>query len=395
MTKRDQVQIRRLFKVVSGGTPTSDADYWAGDVQWATPVDLGVFNGAILGATQRTLTDAGLRAGSSAVPAGSLVLSTRAPIGYVSQTTGLTAFNQGCKGLVPHGEVDIRYYRYVLTSQKDALTAAGQGSTFLELSSDALASFPVPVLELRAQRALANYLDSETARIDALIAKKTRQVELGLLRLQIKAHSLTEGSPLVPLRRLVRSVRTGTTPPPEVVAELQQDGDVPWLSPGDVGDALAVKPAARKVQARAVRQRYCPPFAADSTLVVGIGATAGRVAHLNDPATGNQQMTCVLAAEPLVPRFLSWSLWARQDELRATAPYTTLPILSNDFLRSFAIWCPPTEEQWKIVRELDSNALTTEALCAALGRQIALLHEHRRALIATALSGDFEVSGEA
>lgn len=138
-------RLRRLFRVVNGGTPTSDPDNWDGDVRWATPIDLGRVNGRHLTSTDRTLTTEGLMTGSRSVPAGSLIVSTRAPIGYIAETTATTAFNQGCRGLVPVVELDTRYFRYQLGAITDRLTAAGQGSTFVELSSDALAATEVVV----------------------------------------------------------------------------------------------------------------------------------------------------------------------------------------------------------------------------------------------------------
>lgn len=77
------VPLRRIATVVNGGTPTADASNWGGEVPWATPVDLGRHDGRALGATERTLTDRGLETGSSLVPERSIILSTRAPIGYV------------------------------------------------------------------------------------------------------------------------------------------------------------------------------------------------------------------------------------------------------------------------------------------------------------------------
>ena len=137
--------LRRVFKIVNGGTPTSERENWDGDVAWATPVDLGRLNGSRISKTQRTLTAEGLRTGSSLVPAGSLIVSTRAPIGYVAETTTPMALNQGCRGLVPRTELDVRFFRYQLLVSEGQLQARGQGSTFVELSTDALACFPLMV----------------------------------------------------------------------------------------------------------------------------------------------------------------------------------------------------------------------------------------------------------
>ncbi|MHB8289431.1 MAG: restriction endonuclease subunit S [Acidimicrobiales bacterium] len=178
VTSFQQVQLRRAFRVVNGGTPTSEPNNWDGDVPWVTPVDLGIVNGGIVRATSRSLSELGLASGSSAVPGGSLIVSTRAPIGYVAEVSERTALNQGCRGLVPARTLDVRYFCYQLLAMTEALQSRGQGSTFQELSSDGLAASSIFLPSLAEQRAIADYLDRETARIDALIEKIDHQIAL-------------------------------------------------------------------------------------------------------------------------------------------------------------------------------------------------------------------------
>ena len=167
------VPLRRLATVVNGGTPTADSSNWGGEVPWATPVDLGRHDGRTIRATERTLTDRGLETGSSLVPERSIILSTRAPIGYVCVNEVAMAFNQGCRGLIPRANGSPEYLRYALLHLRPHLQAAGTGSTFMELSSGSLASMPVPVVGDRVQQdAVVAFLDLETAKIDALIAKQ-------------------------------------------------------------------------------------------------------------------------------------------------------------------------------------------------------------------------------
>ena len=179
-----EVPLRRIFRIVNGGTPKSDEQYWDGDVPWATPVDIGSVDGKCLASTQRSLTEEGVLAGSRTVPGESLVLSTRAPIGYVAQTAGKMAFNQGCRGLVATVPADMRYFRYQLHALRDELAARGAGSTFMELSTDALATVRMMNPPLGEQRRIADFLDAETARIDALITSRLAQTSvLGELEL--------------------------------------------------------------------------------------------------------------------------------------------------------------------------------------------------------------------
>ena len=93
--------------------------------------------------TARTISQAGL-ANSSAklVPAGSVILSTRAPIGHLAINEVEMAFNQGCRGLTPSDAIETKFLYYFLFFNRDALDGLGTGTTFKELSSIRLGTDP-------------------------------------------------------------------------------------------------------------------------------------------------------------------------------------------------------------------------------------------------------------
>lgn len=385
-----RLPLRRLFEVVNGGTPTSEPENWDGAIPWATPVDLGRINGGRIGETQRTLTDEGLRTGSSQVPAGSLVVSTRAPIGYVAETTTAMAFNQGCRGLRPRAELDIRYFRYQLRGSAEQLQALGQGSTFIELSTDNLASFGLIAPPLADQRAIADYLDAETARIDSVVAALRARQRLLIEKLgALILTDLSDGWSVRQLRHVARRVKTGGTPPEA------DNGDCPWYTPASFCDRLALGEPVRLVPSAWLNDGTAVRFGADSTVVVGIGATAGRVAHLDSVGSGNQQITCIEAGPEVLARFVSWQLWARADELRGIAPMTTLPIISNDLIESLVFMCPPRPEQLKMARRWDSAASVTGLANVATNRLVDRIRERRQALITAAVTGQLKIPGVA
>lgn len=93
--------IKRAFSVVGGSTPKSDdPSLWDGEIAWITPADLSRLENFEITSSLRTITAAGLAScGTSLVPAGSVVLSTRAPIGSLGIATDSLCTNQGCKSL--------------------------------------------------------------------------------------------------------------------------------------------------------------------------------------------------------------------------------------------------------------------------------------------------------
>lgn len=166
-------QLGKITKIVSGATPkTGVAEYWDGEVPWATPADLSKLNGPYISETPRKLTAIGVRSCATTVlPAGSVLLSSRAPIGHVAVNTVPMATNQGFKSLVPGPDVDAKYLYHWLKSRTDYLQSLGNGATFKELSKKTTEQILVPLPPLPEQRRIAAILDHA----DALRTKR-RQV---------------------------------------------------------------------------------------------------------------------------------------------------------------------------------------------------------------------------
>jgi len=109
---------------------------------------MGNLDTPYISGSRRTLTDEGLRTGAELVPAGSIILSSRAPIGHLVINEIPMAFNQGCKGLIPLPAVDTKFAYYFLLTNVPLLESLGTGATFKELSGGKLkeVSFHFPEL---------------------------------------------------------------------------------------------------------------------------------------------------------------------------------------------------------------------------------------------------------
>lgn len=169
--------LRRSFRIINGGTPTPEPENWGGEIPWATPVGLGA-TGLTIERTERSLTEAGLASGSKLAPADIILISTRAPIGHLAVCAVAMAFNQGCRALAPIGHSDSRFFAFQLMAERSNLELAGQGSTFLELSSEALATFRVSAPPIEEQRRIADFLDDQVARLDRAVALRKQQEAL-------------------------------------------------------------------------------------------------------------------------------------------------------------------------------------------------------------------------
>ncbi len=172
---RLKVAVRRI---VNGGTPGRREDYWGGGIPWVTPGD--VSRSPRLLQTARTLTPAGLEACSAQLsPAGSVVITGRAPVGNVSLARTALSTSQGCKTLIPdERRVLAPYLQAALWVQRGEVDRRANGTTFAEISSQALAQVPLPMPPLRDQRLIVRYLNHRTLDVETAKASKRALVRL-------------------------------------------------------------------------------------------------------------------------------------------------------------------------------------------------------------------------
>lgn len=169
------------FEIKLGGTPkTNVAEYWNGKIYWITPNDLNKLHSQYISNTERKITQNGLDAGSTLLPAGSIILSARAPIGYLAILAEDMAFNQGCKGIVVKkpDEVSNLYLFYYLSTQISKLRELGSGSTFRELSTSDLERLSIPLVNITQQREIAEILQTIDKKIEIERKKKALYEEL-------------------------------------------------------------------------------------------------------------------------------------------------------------------------------------------------------------------------
>lgn len=417
----DVKPLRRICKLVNGSTPKSGVpDYWDGSIAWATPDDLGDLRGDTLRATRRTITEEGYRScGTSLSPAGSLVLSTRAPIGHVAIAGVPLCTNQGCRTLVLRNADSERFFYYQLVAAKPELESWGQGSTFKELSRDRLAAFYLAVPPVDEQLAIVRLLDRETARIDALIEKKQRQIELlREKRVALISHAVTKGldatAPMkdsgiewlgripehweaVRLKRCIEFITSG----PRGWAEFFSDTGEQFIRIGNL-DRDSIDLDLSEIQ------HVVPPLGAEAVrthvgtgdILVSITADLGSVAVVPETVESAYISQHIALARPKGPmnhsRWLGYSVFSEccKGQLRALGYGGTKIQLSLEDVQNLLLCLPPGEEQRQIVSWLDKEVLRHSAIISRVRESIDRLREHRTALISAAVTGKIDVCQE-
>jgi type I restriction enzyme S subunit len=172
-------------KIVSGGTPsTSSPEYWHGDVSWISPVDLSKYNGKFISKGAKSITEEGLHKSSARlVPKGSVLFSSRAPIGYVAIAGCELCTNQGFKTIVPNDAVNNNFLYYFLKSAKKQAEELASGTTFKEISLSNFALIQIPLPPLGEQQRIVAKIEELFSELDKGVESlKTAQQQLKVYR---------------------------------------------------------------------------------------------------------------------------------------------------------------------------------------------------------------------
>ena len=164
-----EVTLGEIGTIVGGATPsTKNTSFYDGNIPWLTPKDLSVNSNKYILRGERNITEAGFNSCScKMLPKGSVLFSSRAPIGYVAIAANDMCTNQGFKSVIPNEETDGEFLYYLLKYNKDNIASQGSGTTFAEVSGKTMKEIEVVVpKEKEDQRRIASILSSLDHKIE-------------------------------------------------------------------------------------------------------------------------------------------------------------------------------------------------------------------------------------
>lgn len=167
-------QIGEICEIVSGSTPkTSIAEYWDGNVKWITPAELDD-DSYVIQDTVRKITELGVKkTGLTILPKGTVLFSSRAPIGKVAIAGCDMYCNQGFKNLICSDVISNKYLYWYLKSKTTYLNSLGRGATFKELSKKILAEVELEVPHIKRQNEIVQKLE----RVCSIKKKRLEQLQ--------------------------------------------------------------------------------------------------------------------------------------------------------------------------------------------------------------------------
>jgi type I restriction enzyme, S subunit len=372
-------RLDEIGTIFSGSTPsTSIRSFWDGDIVWVTPNDLSKLHTPYLHDSAKRITEKGLSGCSTnLLPAGSLVMSSRAPIGYVALPTVQFCTNQGCKTIKLKSAFhpEFTYYNVLFNIHK--IKNLGEGTTFAEISKTALStievSFPTSLPEQARIAEILSTVDRAIEQTEALIAKQQR-IKTGLMQdlltrgidehgnLRSEETHEFKNSPLgrIPVEWEVREL--GTVAFVTKLAGFEFTNYFDYRTGGDIialralnikNEQLDLTDIQRIPKAVSEKLHRSKIFT-DDILITYIGAYIGDVLRIEESDKYHlaPNIAKIVAGRSLVPEFLEWFLRSSlvQRQIKNLTVVTATPSLTMTQIRKLLVAIPnDANEQGEIV----------------------------------------------
>ncbi len=388
-----------LGQVVGGGTPESNnTDYWGGDIYWATPKEITKLSSRYINKTERTITQDGLdRSSAKLHPIGTILLTSRASVGYPAINTIPMATNQGFQSLRPNNKLDTEYGYQCLLNSRNKLEKLSAGSTFLEISSKEVKKFKVVIPPLPEQKKIAAILTS----VDTVIEKTQAQIDkLKDLKTGMMQELLTKGightefkdSPVgrIPVEWEVKDlgdlafkIEGGGTPPrknPDYWGK-----GYPWATVKDL-KSIRLSSTEESITKTGLINSSSKLVPA-GTVILATRMAVGKAVVFDCDVTINQDLKAFYPKEKLNNKFLlQWYLY-KSKYIASLGTGSTVKGIRVDDLKLLTIAVPPYDEQIIIANKIEGIEVLLNHKIAKIQKMTSL----KKALMQDLLTGKVRV----
>jgi len=366
-------KVKHLGTVYSGSTPSTDQiEYWNGSIEWITPNDLSKNRNKYFKSSERKITQNGLKYSSAILlPAGSLVVSSRAPIGYLTIPQTEFTTNQGCKSIVFNSDNDVEFQYYNFQYNIERLKQIGEGTTFSEVSKKFLENFELdcPLVKTEQTRIaeILTTVDNCISQTNAVI-KKCQCILSGLMQdlltkgIDDNGNVRSEASHLFITKKglsvpeswdvkTVGEISLTIDPQPDHRTPGEVKDGVPYVGISDfLFDGSININKCRRVSAQVFQEHKERYTIKVGDIIFGKIGTIGAPKQL--PLSGNYTLSAnVILIQPFdTPSFFYWMLRHPniQREINNTIHTTTQPAFGMQKIRALKFAYPGEIERKKI-----------------------------------------------
>jgi type I restriction enzyme, S subunit len=390
-----------------------------GDIPWIRIED---FNGKYISdskSDQRVSQEIVNQMNLKVFPVGTVLCSCSCSMGSTAIVAKPLISNQTFIGIVPKEELDSIFVYYLMGASGPWLQSIGSGAIQQYLSRDEFCHLKLALPPLSEQKVIATFLDRETARIDALIEKKERQIELlKEKRAALISHAVTKGLDpsvkmkdsgiewlgqipenweIIKLKNYFKFVSGGT---PSTGLSEYWDGDIPWVSSKDMKQ-LNLSDTEDHITKKGLDDSSTVLVPANSVL---IGIRSGILKHTLPVAVNLKDMAINQDIKGLIPKknliiseFFVLFIYGHQKQLLSEwkKQGATVESLEFETIQNSLFPLPPLDIQNEIIACLKKEIAHLDSICKKISVSIEKLHEYRSALISAAVTGKIDVRQEA
>lgn len=354
-----------VCEIVSGSTPnTNNESFWNGDFCWITPAEISDSD-VVIYDTERKITEMGVNSCAlTLMPIGTVLLSSRAPIGKVAITGKEMYCNQGFKNLICSDSIFNKYLFYFLKNNNKYLNSLGRGATFKEISKKIVSDIEIPLPTLETQRQIAANLDKVTHTIDLCNAI------LEKLDLLVKSRFVEMfGDKKYPYQELISLIIEGAGLSYGIVQPGDDGtGDMGVLRPVDIVDGSIVLDNIKFID-REIASGYQKTELTGKELLITVRGTTG-VTAVSDKRFCGMNVTRGIAVirydeEKINPIYLNEYLKSDESQryIQENTRGATLKQINLSDLRIQKILVPPLELQQQFaafVEQTDKSKLAVK-----------------------------------
>ena len=350
--------------IVGGSTPkTGELSYWNGEHYWVTPAELD--GTKYISSTSRTITDEGVKSAHlQLLPSGTVLLSSRAPIGKVAITTVPMYCNQGFKNLICSESLCNEYAYWFLYHNTKYLNSLGAGATFKEISKRVVEQISILVPPLSVQEKIVAELDC----LSGIIEKKKQQLkEYDALAQSIFYEMF--GNPIDnekgwEVKRFGEEFEISSGGTPDTKNTLYwENGDISWIGSNMCHNDIIYKNDGKYITNEGLEHSSAKMYQDGCVIVALVGATIGKTALLKFPTTTNQNVAGINV--PSNRNYTSeyvFHLIQNLYELFQSIGNGKFKMANLSFVRSLPLLTPPLSLQLEFALKIEAIEKQKELL---------------------------------
>lgn len=306
-----KIKLGDVADVIGGGTPsTKNYDFWNGDISWLTPKDLSGYKERYISKGERNITASGLQNSSARIlPKGTVLLTSRAPIGYLAIAKQEVCTNQGFKSIVLKNGYLPEFFYYLLKNNIEYIIGMSSGSTFAEISGTQVKNLEFKVPPLDVQKKIAGVLGALDDKIE--LNNKINQNLEAQAQALFKSWFVEKHSPerqTISADKLF-DISIGKTPPRKEPEWFSKDpNDMKWVSISDMGNCGVYISDTSEFLTKDAISQFNIKIVPENTVILSFKLTVGRVAITDTQMATNEAIAHFVSKNKTINEYLYFYL---------------------------------------------------------------------------------------